>query len=126
MPSLPDSWGLKEKRTADGKTQIVGKNALGEEYVARTCEDAGVTERDLQILDVGNPEKRDADAFIGFYRDQRDNARKNWEHGMDAEYMEAAEKTVHAGLHLKESKVGCYSGRARAKFDAWIASFGGN
>jgi len=122
MPSLPESWGLKEKRAADGKLQIVGKNALGEEYVARTCEDSGVTERDLQILDVGNPQKRDADEFIGFYRDERDRARKNWEHSMDEEYLACAEQVVHAGLHLKESRVGCYHGRARQKFDDWIRS----
>lgn len=119
MPSLPSTWGLKERKTADGKTQIVGKNAAGEEYVARTCEGDGVTDRDLKILDVGNPEKRDANAFIGFYRDERDNARKNWETSMDSEYLEAAEQVVHAGLHLKESKVG-YS---RAYAAAWERAF---
>jgi hypothetical protein len=119
MPSLPTIWGLKEKRTADGKLQIVGKDVRGEEYVARTCEGEGVTDRDLKILDVGNPEKRDADAFIGFYRDERDNARKNWETGMDAEYEEAAKQVVHAGLHLKESKVG-YS---RSYAEAWERAF---
>jgi hypothetical protein len=120
MPSLPTTWNLKEKRAANGKLQIVGKDATGSEYVARTCEGNGVTERDLQILDVGNPEKRDADAFIGFYRDERERARKNWEHGMDDEYVAAAEQVVHAGLHLKESKVG-YS---RAYAAAWERLFG--
>lgn len=120
MPSLPSTWGLSERKTADGKVQIVGKNAAGEEYVARTCEGEGVTERDLKILDVGNPEKRDADAFIGFYRDERDNARKNWETSMDAEYEEAAKQVVHAGLHLKESRVG-YS---RSYAAAWERVFG--
>jgi hypothetical protein len=105
MPSLPGSWGLKERKTADGKLQIIGKDIRGEEYVARTCEGDGITERDLQILDVGNPEKRDANAFIGFYRDERDRARKNWEHSMDDEYMAAAEQVVHAGLHLHEATV---------------------
>ena len=120
MPSLPESWGLTERKRADGKVEIVGKNAAGEQYVARTCEEGGVTERDLKILDVGNPEKRDADAFIGFYRDERDNARKNWETSMDDEYLAAAEQVVHAGLHLKESKVG-YS---RSYAAAWERAFG--
>jgi|SRR5437867_12966024 len=120
MPTLPSAWGLSERKTPNGKTQIVGKNAAGEEYIARTCEGDGVTDCDLKILDVGNPEKRDADAFIGFYRDERDNARKNWETSMDAEYEEAAKQVVHAGLHLKRSRTG-YS---RAYAQAWEKVFG--
>jgi len=120
MPSLPESWGLTERKTADGKTQIVGTNDLGNEYVARTCDTDGITERDLKILDVGNPAKRDKDAFIGFYRDERDRARKTWEHSLDEEYALAAEQVVHAGLHLRESRVG-YS---RAYAAAWDRAFG--
>jgi len=116
-----DSWGLKSRRRSnDGRAEIVGTNLKREEYIARTCEGPDVTEHDLKILDVGNPEKRDADAFIGFYRDERDNARKNWETSMDDEYMAAAEQVVHAGLHLKESKVG-YS---RSYAAAWERAFG--
>jgi hypothetical protein len=122
MPSLPESWGLKSRKRADGKAEIVGTDATGSEYVARTCDGPGVTERDLKILDLGNPDKRDADKFIGFYRDERDNARKAWEHSLDSEYMEAATQVVHAGLHLKESRTG-YSRAYAAKFDE---VFGGN
>lgn len=105
MPSLPESWGLRERKTADGKAQIVGTNDAGQEYVARTCDGPGVTDHDLKILDVGNPNKRDKDAFIGFYRDQRDNARKSWEHSQDEMYMAGAEQVVHAGLHLADSSI---------------------
>jgi hypothetical protein len=116
MPSLPESWGLSEKKSPDGKTQIVGVNAAGNEYVARTCDGDGVTERDLKILDVGNPNTRDANGFIKFYRDERDNARKSWEHSLDQEYTEAANQVVHAGFHMKDSKLG-YSRAYAAKFD---------
>jgi len=104
MAELPK--GLKTRKRKDGKLDIVGQNILGEEYVARTTEQDGVTDFDLKILDLGSPEKRNADGLIGFFRDQRDNARKQWEHSQDDLYMEGAEKVVHAGLHLRESKVG--------------------
>lgn len=115
MPDLPK--GLKAKKRADGKLDIVGTNVCGEEYVARTTEQNGVTDYDLKILDIGNPEKRDANAFIGFYRDQRDNARKAWEHSQDDFYLEGAEKVVHAGLHMRESKIG-YSRAYARNFDS--------
>lgn len=120
MATIPESWGLKTRKNASGKTEVVGKNEAGREYVARTCDQDGVTDHDLKILDVGNPNKRDADAFVGFYRDERDNARKNWEHSLDQEYTEAAEKVVHAGLHLRESRVGYSRSYARA----WEKVFG--
>lgn len=120
MPELPK--GLKSKKRGDGKLDIVGTNELGEEYVARTTEQDGVTDFDLKILDLGNPEKRDADSFVGFYRDQRDNARKQWEHSQDELYMEGAEKVVHAGMHMRESKIG-YSRRYAEK---WESVFGVN
>ena len=122
MPPLPESWNLREKKSPKGKTQIVGTNDVGQEYVARTCEGEGVTERDLKILDVGNPHKRDASEFIKFYREERDTARKNWEHSQDEFYLAGAEQVVHAGLHLKESTLG-YSRAYAAKFDA---AFGEN
>jgi hypothetical protein len=104
MAELPK--GLKTRKRADGKLDIVGTNTLGEEYVARTTEQNGVTDFDLKILDIGSPEKRDMNALIGFAREQRDNARKAWEHSDDDLYMEGAEKVVRAGLHLEGSKVG--------------------
>jgi hypothetical protein len=118
MPDLPK--GLKTKKRRDGKLDIVGTNAAGEEYVARTTEQDGITDFDLKILDIGSPEKRDINALIGFARDQRDNARKEWEHSMDQEWLVAADQVVHAGLHLRESKVG-YS---RIYAQNWDKCFG--
>lgn len=111
MPDLPK--GLSARKRADGKLDIVGKNIRGEEYVARTTEQPGVTDYDLKILDIGNPEKRDANKFIGFYRDERNNARKAWEKSQDESYFEGAQQVVHAGLHLSESRLGYSSAYAR-------------
>jgi len=114
MAELPK--GLKAKKRGDGKLDIVGTNFKGEEYVARTTEQDGVTDFDLKILDIGNPDKRDADAFVGFYRNERDRARKKWEHSQDDLYFEGAEKVVHAGFHMRESKIG-YSRKYAQNFD---------
>lgn len=122
MPELPK--GLRSRRRpSDGKLEITGTNVAGEEYVARVCDTEHFTEHDAEILDIGSPEKRDANRFIGYYRDQRDTARRNWEHALDAEYTEAADKVAHAGFHLSDSTVGCLtSRRARDNFDAWMES----
>jgi hypothetical protein len=57
---------------------------------------------------------------VKFYENERDSFRKNWETSMDDEYMAGAEKVVHAGLHLSESKCG-YSRAYAAK---WASAFG--
>lgn len=111
------------RRPSDGKLEIVGTNAAGAEYTARVCETEHFTDTDAEILDIGSPEKRDANRFVGFYRDQRDKARREWERGMDAEYTEAAEQVAHAGLHIAEATIGCITSRqARQNFDNWLRS----
>jgi hypothetical protein len=125
MADIPSSWRLKKKQRPDGKLDLVGTDATGSEYVARTTEQEGVTERDLQILRVGNREQSSAEEFTEFYAGERRRVKKAHETALAAEYDEAAELVVHAGLHLSYSRVGCItSGAARAKFDAWIASLG--
>jgi hypothetical protein len=99
MASLPESWGLKTKPRADGKLDIVGKDVRGEEYVARTTETPGVTERDLQLLSIGNRETSTAKEVVQFYAGERENYNKRVaEESLDG-YMEGAEQVVHAGLH---------------------------
>jgi hypothetical protein len=122
MAALPESWKLKPKKRPDGKLDLIGKDIHGEEYVARTTEGPGVTERDLQILSVGNRETSTAADVVKFYQKEREdfNARKADE--MTDEYMDGAEKVVRAGLHLSESRVG-YS---RSYAIGWERAFGGN
>lgn len=123
---VPKSWGLKKKPRKDGKVDLVGKDATGREYVARTTEQNGVTERDLQILSVGNRETSSPDKFVEFYANERRQYKKNWEASMDDEYMAGAEQIVHAGLHMSESRVGCFLGSARNNFDKWMESLRSN
>lgn len=120
MPSLPDGWGLKARPRDDGRLDIVGKDDTGQEYVAHKTAGMGVTERDLQILDMGNRETHSAKEVVDFYQKQRDDVNKAKEYDL-AQYCEAgAEKVVHAGLHLSESRVG-YS---RTYAQRWASVFG--
>lgn len=122
MPSLPDGWKLKPKKRADGRLDLVGKDALGSEYVARTTEGPGVTERDLQILSVGNRETSTATEVVKFYQSERENYNKAQADAMTDDYMDGAERVVRAGPHLSESRVG-YS---RSYAQAWDRVFGGS
>jgi hypothetical protein len=122
MPSLPDGWKLTPKQRPDGRLDLVGKDALGDEYVARTTEQPGITDRDLQILSIGNRETSTARDVVKFYQAERENYNKAQADSMTDSYMDGAEQVVRAGLHLSESRVG-YS-RAYAK--AWDKAFGGN
>jgi phosphoglucomutase len=122
MPSLPAGWKLKEKKRDDGRVDLVGTDATGSEYVARTTEEAGVTERDLQILSIGNRETSTAADVVKFYQAERENYNKRKADEMTDDYMDGAEKVVRAGLHLAESRVG-YS---RAYASKWASAFGEN
>ena len=127
MASLPESWKLKPKKRADGRLDLIGKDATGKDYVARTTEEAGVTERDLHILSVGNRETSTAAEVVKFYQSERENYNKAKADSMTDEYMDGAERVVRAGLHLSESRVGGYIGsQARANFDAWRDSLNGH
>lgn len=98
----------------------MGKDATGSEYVARTTEGPGVTERDLQILSVGNRETSSAADFVKFYQSERENYNKRKADEMTDSYMDGAEQVVRAGLHLSESRVGYSRSYARG----WERVFG--
>jgi phosphoglucomutase len=121
MPSLPDGWKLRQKKRADGKVDIVGKDDAGKEYIARTTEGPGVTERDLQILSVGNRETSTARDVVKFYQAERENYNKAQADAMTDDYMDGAERVVRAGLHLAESRCGY----TRAYAMKWEQAFGG-
>lgn len=120
MPSLPESWKLKEQKRPDGRLDLVGQDARGSAYLARTTEGPGVTERDLQILSVGNRETSSAAEVVKFYQSERENYNKAQTEAMTDGYMDGAERVVRAGLHLSESRVG-YS---RSYAQAWERVFG--
>jgi hypothetical protein len=120
MAALPESWKLKPKKRPDGKLDLIGKDATGKDYVARTTEGPGVTERDLQILSIGNRETSTAAEVVKFYQAERENYNKRQAEEMTDSYMDAAERVVRAGLHLSESTVGFGGNRAYARgWEKW-------
>lgn len=120
MAALPESWKLTPKKRSDGKLDLVGKDVTGKDYVARTTEGPGVTERDLQILSVGNRETSTAADVVKFYQKEREDFNTRQADEMTDGYMDGAERVVRAGLHLSESRVG-YS---RSYAQAWERAFG--
>jgi hypothetical protein len=120
MAALPESWKLKPKKRSDGKLDLIGKDVTGKDYVARTTEGPGVTERDLQILSVGNRETSSAAELVNFYKKEREDYNKRKADEMTDSYMDGAERVVRAGLHLSESRVG-YS---RSYAEAWERVYG--
>jgi len=120
MAALPESWKLKPKKRSDGKLDLIGKDVTGKDYVARTTEGPGVTERDLQILSVGNRETSSAAELVKFYQKEREDYNKRQADSMTDSYMDGAERVVRAGLHLSESRVG-YS---RSYAEAWERVYG--
>jgi len=120
MPSVPESWKLTQKKRADGRIDLVGKDVTGNDYLARTTDTDGVTDRDLQILAVGNRDTSSAAELVKFYQAERENFNKKQADDMTDSYMEGAEQVVRAGLHLSESRVG-YS---RSYAQAWERAFG--
>lgn len=122
MPSLPESWKLTPKKRVDGRLDLVGKDATGNDYVARTTDTDGVTDHDLKILSIGNRETSTAAEVVQFYQQERENYNKAKADAMTDEYMDGAEKVVRVGLHLSESRVG-YS---RAYAMKWDSVFGDN
>jgi hypothetical protein len=121
MPALPESWKLSEKPRPDGRVDLIGKDDTGAEYVARTTEESGVTDRDLQILSLGNREQSTARDVVKFFEDDRKRVDKETADKMAGEYEEAADQVVFAGFH-GQRQIGGYQGRAAENFENWLKS----
>lgn len=117
MASLPESWKLTPKKRADGKLDIVGKDDLGSEYVARTTDTDGVTDHDLAMLALGNRGTSSAKEMVDYCYKQRADYNAAQADSMTDSYMDGAEQVVRAGLHLSESRVG-YSRAYARKYDS--------
>lgn len=125
MPSLPESWKLTEKPRNDGKVDILGTDDAGAQYVARTTEESGVTDRDLQILSIGNRETSNPKAVTDFFIQDRERVNKELTDKMEDEYLAAADQAVFAGFH-GQRQIGGYSRRGQINYERWLASLGEN
>lgn len=122
MAELPASWGLRRKRRADGKLDLIGKTDAGEEYRVRTCDSGSVTDHDLVELKAADRESyasRDAGAraFVSSLVASGRKDREAQENEFLSDLEEAAGPVVHAGFERSGSTVG--SSRAyRQNYDA--------
>jgi hypothetical protein len=130
LANLPESWGLKTSKRADGKLDILGKTDAGEEYKVRTTDGPQITDTDVQEL-------RDADreAYSGCTRDdacrkavskivdygKRQEQARNDAFGDDM--VEAAGPVTFAMLDRKGHS-SPFTGSTRAFREGWEAAFG--
>lgn len=100
MAELPESWGLTPKVNTDtGKVDIVGKDDLGQEYVARSCDGAGVTDNDVEMLRLGDREHTNAAEFVRNAVSMHQNHKSAQEKQYLDELEDAALPVALAGSH---------------------------
>jgi hypothetical protein len=116
MSKLPKSFGLKEKKRADGCLDLVGKDDSGQEYKAATLEGPEVTDADVEHLRVmdretyANPATRAREAVRKVIGEPEDkSALTEVEKALtfdESDWIAAAEPVVHAGFQRRGSTVG--------------------
>lgn len=117
MAELPASWKLKPVKRHDGRTDIVGTDDTGAPYVARTTEQDGVTESDVQFLAENNRETNTASEVVRRHLAMKEKHWKDYEDRMLADFMEPAEMAAFAGTE-KYSRTICFSHIPQKKWDA--------
>ncbi|SRR5579871_695848 len=129
---LPKSWGLKSKRRADGKLDIIGKDDAGQDYRVRTTDTPEITETDLKELHAADREaypNREAGVRT-FMRNltgeperhmtemEKVHAALNFD---ESDWIAAAEPVVHAGLGRQGCTLGSTRGYRRG-YEQWVKS----
>jgi hypothetical protein len=117
MSKLPKSFGLKEKKRADGRLDLVGKDDSGQEYKAATLAGPEVTDADVTRLRLADRESypvterraRDAvRAIIGEPEHKPTQAEMITQALTfdESDWIAAAEPVVHAGFQKHGATVG--------------------
>lgn len=117
MAKLPKSFGLKEKKRADGKLDLIGKDDSGKEYKAATLDGPQVTDADVERLRIAdreaydNPNTRAKEAIKKLIGEpEKPLSQQEYIHQAlnfnESEWIEAAEPIVHAGFERRGSTVG--------------------
>jgi hypothetical protein len=117
MSKLPKSFGLKEKKRADGRLDLIGKDDAGKEYKAATLDGPEVTPADVERLRIvdreaySNPQTRAREAvrkLIG--EPEKHLSQQEYIHKAltfdESDWIEAAQPIVHAGFERRGSTVG--------------------
>ncbi len=125
MAEIPAGFGLETRKRDDGRLDLIGRDDSGHEYVARTTDGPGITEKDLQALAAIDRERTNAREFTQRVIQQARRSQEEFAERMLEDFLEPAERVAHAGLHRSESTVslaGAYE-RGRRYFE-WKKSIG--
>jgi hypothetical protein len=125
---LPSNWGLKTKKRADGKLDILGKTDAGDEYRVRTTDGPDVTDTDLAELKAADREsypdrKTAARSFVGNLMAGSEARQRSRESAFEDEMVEAAGPVSFALLDRKGHS-SPFTGSTRAFRQGWERAFG--
>lgn len=120
MAEIPASWGLKKARK-NGKTQLIGKDDAGKDYVARTC-DGDVTESDVkEMAEFCDRTRSTPEKLRGKILGDVAANQQRFEQQMEQDFMEPAEQVAFAGLHKGARTLG-YGRRYAHNFEKVVWS----
>lgn len=128
MPKLPKSWGLKTKRRADGKLDVLGKTDMGEPYRVRTTDGPEISDHDLKELHAADREayrdrKTGASAFVGDLVAGAKRREDQREQQFAEDMIEAAGPVSFALLDRKGHSAP-FTGSTHAYRQGWELAFG--
>ena len=96
MADLPSSWGLKKKKRADGKLDILGTDDAGSTYKVRTTDGPEVTDGDIKEIAAVDREQTDARTFVNGVIENQRQLNSVREAAMEDEFSAVAEDIVGA------------------------------
>ena len=130
MPQLPKSWGLKTKKRADGKLDIIGKDDAGQDYRVRTTDGPGISDKDISELRdadretyAGYSRHEAAKKYVGKIVDYGTRQKKAREAEFGADLEEAAMPVSYALLDRKGHS-SPFTGSTSAYRRGWERAFG--
>lgn len=103
LSEIPSSFGLTQRKRADGKVDIVGKQDDGKEYIARTTEGLAVVDTDIEALAAGDRERTTPREFTARAMEARQREKEAHEAATLEAFSEPAEELARnycEALHL--------------------------
>lgn len=88
---------LRKRSRKDGRTDVVGTDITGMDYVALTTTGSEVTPQDVEALHRGDPERRDSAGFVKYFTDQRAKNQAAYEDAMQKDYENVIEQEILPG-----------------------------
>lgn len=97
MPEIPVD--LTPRKRDDGKLDLIGKDATGADYVARTCEHGAFTAADAEALAAGDRERVTPGELVRNVVAEQTASREAAANAYEDSLGEPAERVVWGALH---------------------------